>query len=717
MSQAPKAQRAKPAARLAKPAARLARLRCARLLSAIVAAVALSVMASAPSSGPAQAAQQSSQRASIAIGPGSLRMLGQSSWVGPGQGQFEMDLAITAPDPAEESLEVVVYPELITRSEFQFVLAGNFPEPYYQSEPVPLDRLKRGPGGGAEVDVPVNSSSGGLSIASTGVYPVQVLLQRQGLTQGKPLTTFLVYVGAGATSFKRLDVAMVVPLVARVPVGVSGSLGQVPPAQASVIEADAADLAQQRVAVSVEAPPWVLEALERGPARARAAVRQLAESVKAGDELLPGTWLPTDVGSLVASGLQGYLSEQLSAGSSELASLLGAQPSMATWALPGKVAPESLAALVASGMKQVVLPGPALSPLPSAFQRLTFAQPAKLEVGGSQLWAMGADSELSQRISAASAPGQAVLVANQVLAELAMIDLEAPSDQRGVVLLPERGTPVNPQFLSVLLSGLRANPLLSAVSLSAEFSSVPPATSGAHVLVRHLVGVAGPRPLAGSSGLFSAQHAVAEAGAVFGATSALVRGLSRELLVSSSSAFSGPRRAGVIEAVDRAAERELHELRLPSQSSITLTSRQARLPLTVLSGSRLDAHVRLVMSSEELSFVDATFAAGRCVASNPGSETCTLALSRASTTLQIPVIVRTPGAFQLALEIEAPDGTVVSSGTDTIRSTAVSWVGLLLMVGAAMFLAVWWAKNARHGRRARRLMSVGAGAMGLWERP
>jgi hypothetical protein len=72
--------------------------------------------------------------------------------------------------------------------------------------------------------------------------------------------------------------------------------------------------------------------------------------------------------------------------------------------------------------------------------------------------------------------------------------------------------------------------------------------------------------------------------------------------------------------------------------------------------------------------------------------------------LRVPVEVRTPGAFQLSLEIETPDGTLVATGTDTINSTAVSGVGLLLMVGAALFLAVWWVRNARHGRRSRRLV-------------
>ena len=65
-------------------------------------------------------------------------------------------------------------------------------------------------------------------------------------------------------------------------------------------------------------------------------------------------------------------------------------------------------------------------------------------------------------------PGQAVLVADQVLAELAMIDLETPSVLRGVVLMAPPHTALDPVFLSVLLAGLQGNPLLRAVSLHGD---------------------------------------------------------------------------------------------------------------------------------------------------------------------------------------------------------------------------------------------------------
>ena len=649
---------------------------------------------------------QASLPADIASGPDSLQLIGQSTWIGPGKGEFEMDLAISASDIGDETIAVDVYSELYTRSAFQAVLDGNFTSPYYQmNPPIALGQLRRGPNGGAELEIPVNSPAGQLDISSTGVYPVQVFLQKDGLTQGKPLTTFLVYAASGASSMQHLGVSVVVPFRGHVPVSQAGSVGELPASSAVNLENDASAVAASQAPVTLDASASTLEALAQAKGKERAAVADLASAVAAGDEVLPSTQLPVDMGSIVSSGLVSQLDQQVSAGDGELASLVGEAPDPGTWALPGKISGPVLQALSALGASDVVVPQAALSALPANFSSLTFAQPSKLDAGGTELEAIAADTELSQRIREASAPGQAALVANQVLAELAMIDLEVPNDRRGVVLMPPARDAINPTFLSVLLAGLEGNPLLRAVTLAQQFATVPLATtSGTQLLVRRLATSGTARPLAGASGLATAQGSVADVADVYGAGATFVQSLDRKLFVSTSSVWDSRQRARIIGGVSSSAHFELGKLRLPSPTSITLTSRHGHLPLTLLSGAGIRAHVRLVLSSEELSFVRVSFPSGTCVPVNAGSEQCRLDLVQPATTLQFPVAVRTPGAFQLSLEIETPNGTVVATSTDKIRSTAVSEVGLLLMVGAALFLAIWWVRNARHGRRARRLV-------------
>jgi hypothetical protein len=457
--------------------------------------------------------------------------------------------------------------------------------------------------------------------------------------------------------------------------------------------------------VTIRAEVPAIEALAGGTARERAAVAHLRQAVASGDELLPGTDLPLDVAELVSSGLTGDLASGLTAGDATLDGLLGVAPPTSTWAFSGDVGSTSLGALAGLGAQEVAVPESDLSALPATGPELTFAQPTKLSIRGTDLRVVGADSELSERIGQAAAPGEAVLVADQVLAELAMIDLETPSVLRGVVLMPPPHTTLDPVFLSVLLAGFQDNPLLRAVPLREIFLGVPLATSATSgALVRQLEGREQTAPLGGVGQLQQALGVVAALGEVYGDSTPLVSGLSEDLVVSLSSVFSGSRRASLIAGALQVAREDLHKVHLPSSVSITLTSGQGRLPVTLVSTAGLPVHVLLVLTSEQLRFVTAHVNGGRCSSVNAGSEECQLTLSRPTTPLQIPVVVRTPGAFPLLLEVETPSGEVLAKSTDTVRSTAIGDVAVVLMVGAVLFLAVWWVRNARHGRRARRLV-------------
>ncbi len=648
-------------------------------------------------------------RPNISRGPDALQLLGANPWLGPGPRQFEMDLKVTTDYPAGEELEVVVYGRLTARSQFQAALGGAVSGPFYDAA-VALSKLANDPRGGLDVNIPVNQPTGdsaydALPIATTGVYPVQAFLEKAGVRKGEPLTTFIVYAGNDARNLLRLDVALIAPFAATVPVSPAGSIGPVPSATAVKLEADATALARSPVPVTIRADVPVLEALAQGKGRPRAAVSHLREALASGDELLPSTDLPLDVAELVSSGLTNDLASELTTGDAALGVLLGVAPAPSTWAFSGDIGSMSMGALSGLGAQEVAVPEGDLSSLPASDQVLTFAQPTKLSVQGTDIHFVGADSELSGRIGEAAVPGEAVLVADQVLAELAMIDLETPSVLRGVVLMAPPHTALDPVFLSVLLAGLEDNPLLRAVTLREIFQNVPVATSGTTgALVRQLAGPQASAPLGGVGQLHEALDLVAAAGEVYGNNTALVSGLSQDLVVSLSSVFSGSQRASLIAGALQVAKADLHKIHLPPSISITLTSGQGRLPVTLVSTAGLPVHVVLVLTSEQLRFVTARVNGGACSAVNAGSEDCQLTLSHSTTSLQIPVVVRTPGAFPLLLAVETPSGEVLATSTDTVRSTAIGDVAVALMVGAALFLAVWWVRNARHGRRARRLV-------------
>jgi Family of unknown function (DUF6049) len=655
-------------------------------------------------------------RPSIVKGPDSLQLLSQTPWLGPSAGQFQLQLKIAATDPAAEMLEVNVYNELTTRSQFQAALGGGFYGLYYEAGggPIPLSDLKHDPGGGVDLDVPVNEASGGLQLSATGVYPVEAFLEEDGVPRGHPLTTFIVYAGQDASSFHRLQASFVVPLRAKVAISPVGTPGDLAAEEAGRIDADASDLAQWHVPVTLEPDVATIESLSKGPSADRAAVADLRQALAAGDELLPATALPVDLPGLVGSGLVSDLREELSSGAADLGRLLGYWPALTTWAFRSNIDPASVAVLTELGATQLAVPAADLSALPLADEKFTFALPSKLSSGGPDIEVVGADSELSQRMGDATKPGEAVLVANQILAELAMIDLETPNDVRGVVIMPPPRVAVDPVFLSVLLGGLAGDPLVKAVVLRQLFSDVPLAPSGnGGPMVRQLEGQAGAAGTLGGVGqLQAALDDVAAAGEVYGPGAPLVNGLSQRLFVSLSSAFSATQRSEMVAAVLQSARLALGKVRLPPPVSITLTSRQGRLPLTVVSAAGSPVKVLLVLTSEQLSFLQANFSEGSCVPVHAGggrgpavSEDCQLTLSGPTTILRVPVVVRAPGAFPLSLQVETPSGTkVLKTTTDTVRSTAISDIGYVLIVVAGLFLAVWWVRNARHGRRARRLI-------------
>ena len=66
---------------------------------------------------------------------------------------------------------------------------------------------------------------------------------------------------------------------------------------------------------------------------------------------------------------------------------------------------------------------------------------------------------------------------------------------------------------------------------------------------------------------------------------------------------------------------------------------------------------------------------------------------------------RASGSFPVDVIIESIDGTLpVDTGRITVRSTAISGLGIVLSIGAGLFLLAWWGSHFRKVRRARGLV-------------
>jgi hypothetical protein len=663
--------------------------------------VALGVLLAAASPAlPARAASASP----VTAGHARVRLLGQSTWVKSG-GQFVLRLAVSSAAPSTDQLQVSFFPALTARTTFDQDAAGDVVGYPIQTDVLPLRSLPAAPGGGVLVRIPVDPAAAGSTAAfdagpTSTVYPVQVReLDAAGSPLGSPLTTFLVF-DAGTGGFTHLDVALVVPFGLPPSIDRRGVATAPPRSGVDTLAAELAALqSAPGVPVSLAAVPQTLSALGAGSGLDQGVLRRFAALVGAGDQLLPSTFAGTSPASLTVAGLGGQIPAQIDAGTAALRSVTDTTPSQRTWALDGPLDPATLATLEGQGLRRLVLPSQALSALPPALLNTTFARPALLRGGTGTVEVYGADPVLSARVGRKDGP---VLAAELDLAELAMIQLESPSLQRGVVVLPPPG--VSPVWLRLVLSGLSGNPFASAVTVDGLFAHVRPLSAAEHGPTQSLVGR--PRPVPDAAALVELQGRAGLLGVLAPGATALRAEVERTLLLAASVSLSPAARDRVLDVGFGLVGAVVDQVKVPGSSSVTLTSSSAVLPVTIESDPALTLHLQVVLRSSKLAFRPLHPVAGSCRAvASLGIETCDLAVHAASLTLRVPVAARTSGVFPMQVSVLSPDGTtVLTSEQITIRSTSIPFVGLLLLIGAVLFLAIWWVRDLRHGRRARRLV-------------
>ena len=680
----------------------------------------------------------------------------QSPWVTSGQ-DFQMRIRLTGGDPATDKVVVQAFNRLTTRSDFQAALAGRMPgSPHYGAVVVPISQLQADPQGGYDVDIPVNPSGPASSqgpgtfppfsaVGGSGVFPLQIALYTgPGIQEGRSVTTFLVYAaGQGsATGFPKLNVSVVLPVHAPPTIGAHGEVEAVTPSESARLQQlVAALLSHGDVPVSIAAVPQTIDALSAGTAADHATVSGLASLAKGGvDEILPAAYTRVSVGELLGAGLSGELSAQLSQGMSTLNRTLGAVPSQ-TWVVDGPVDQATISAVLSRGATHLIVPDGDLTPLPSAARQTTFALPTRLSgVGrGSGPPVYAADPLLTADFNASGGP---VLAADHLLAELAMIQLETPGIIRGVAVVPPPRWSADPQFVATLLAGLSGHPLLEAVTASGLFTAVKMTTvqrglagnssggssggSGFGASGYSGGGSAGPSRGTAPAGLSltgpvpgglaadadrirEARRRVKAFEAVF-SDQVVADQLQKALLVAESTDVSAAQRRSILGAVIAGSAGVLNQVTLPGSSSITLTSTRGQVPITILSANGLKARVELRLKSQRLIFRPFTPPGGTCKVPIPTSEICDLVVTGQNTTLKVPVEARSSGVFPLDVSLWSPGGGIVlAARQNTVRSTAVSGVGIILIILAVLSLGLWWGRDLRHGRRARRLVPAPPG--------
>ena len=286
-------------------------------------------------------------------------------------------------------------------------------------------------------------------------------------------------------------------------------------------------------------------------------------------------------------------------------------------------------------------------------------------------------------------PGPDALRAQQVLAGLAVIALEQPNRSRGVVInTPLLWDAALPR-VTALLAGFRGHPLFAGTPISHLFDSVQPALLNRKPYSRTLAPiVAGAAPIS-LPAYDSGRRQIDGLASMIGANEPIIGELRYQMLLTLAGRVRG---TGPTVSTERlkTIEHDISDITgkvtTTESRTVTLTSRRARVPLSIENGTGRSVRVLVTLASQKLEFPNG---AQRKILLKPGNNT-----------QRFDVNARASGTFPVLVTVSSPDSNIaLQRARYTVRSSVVSGVGLILTIGALVFLAAWWLTHWRRSRR------------------
>jgi hypothetical protein len=426
-------------------------------------------------------------------------------------------------------------------------------------------------------------------------------------------------------------------------------------------------------------------ALQTGVARVRKAAQQ--RSV----QLLPEPYVPIAGPTIEAEGLGGHLPDEYVKGSDTTNAVTGEIPDPRT-ALVDPVDEQTTSRLTQMLVGRFVVRDTALAAIPES---RTPAQPFVLTTSTGSTPAVATDTLLELLLAS---PGTPALRAQRVLAALAEIAYEAPSQARGVVLAmpadwnPEAGA------VAILLRELAHDPLVKPATLDTLFSVVAAAETEAGArLQRRLAPAAAPTDLPLQASEYeAAEQELAAYQTIIDKDDPTVTAGERELLLALSTENSRREALAYLATIKQRLDALTGGISTTAKA-ITLTARRANLPLSFVNNTGRDnVRVRVHLDSPKLIFPKGNDVVITLPAGHWTAPTDRLA--------PFPVIARASGTFAMTITLESADGSLPLGPPTrvTIRSAVFSGIGIALTLGALVFLAGWWGNHFWRSRRARR---------------
>jgi hypothetical protein len=518
-----------------------------------------------------------------------------------------------------------------------------------------------------------------------GVYPLQVSLSEEGVGPIASLTTDLIVTPPSeiaGTHFLRFAWVMAL-----------GSSPAISPSGTPELDTDDIDELSTlnsalgdapNASVSLEVFPQFVESLEDlSSPIAKNALAQLRSLAAPGGSvaILPGTFAPVDPDALVASGLADSVTAQMTRSHQVLAPELSFQAP--EYAADAPIDSASLGLLESTGIRRLIVPSAGVRPLSATFSQWTPTAPFIIPDSGTE--AIASDPGLEQDLASMVSPA---LKAQQMLADLSVLYFENPEAQQAVAVESPGGADLDKQFLSEMLTGLSESSIVHAVTLTDLFDSVSPDSSDTSPGQRSLRSASVPAgELVSRPEVRAAQASLAALASMVPSSLSAKPSLGDLLLMSEASTMPAGTRDAYLATIDQRAQRLSDLFSLPFGRTITVTSLQAKIPISIISNARVPLLAELSVTSPDLGF--------------PHGHTFAVKLYPRTNIVTIDLTARDSGDFPLMVTLAARTGFVVQHGDITIRSTAISGVAVALSVGAAVFLVLWWLRSILSKQRKK----------------
>jgi hypothetical protein len=409
----------------------------------------------------------------------------------------------------------------------------------------------------------------------------------------------------------------------------------------------------------------------------------------AGHQVLANTYVPIDAPAFLRHNLAGELDTQLTAGEAALRTALpSTQPDRRTWIPSGPLDEPTLGRLQTLGSNQLVIPAAALEPL----EAVDPFRPVEVSTSGGAIPTAIVDVDL-QRALTLDLP--ATVAPIRLYLELAFVALQDPDVEQGAVIVPPDGASLSAVFFTQFAGLVQRSPLIATVSIDDFFRLTRPAVDAeGEPVVRTLRSVP-----TDSLGSYASEVYLLRVDSL--STSAMVPGqadmprrIEQLVLLADRLGLSDSERRPYLNNAHAPLEAVKALVAVGDQGTVTLTSGSDEIPYRVTNSATEPVTVMIRLSSTKLAFPDST---------TPGRLDLTKTLVPGANDFTVPVTTRARATFPMVIEIRTPDGKeVLASSKVTIRSTALSGVGIALTIGAALTLVVWWFRHAYKRRRAAR---------------